>query len=107
MTDSTTRSPVVRPHWGWFALLDGGLAALLSVSLSGRAYEGVGAIGLRLPPPRLLRHLLIGAVVVHVVEAMAAARDARRRGLPVRGWTLQTLIVGFPSLLTLRRTRRN
>ena len=30
--------------------------------------------------------------------------QARRRGLPAWGWRIQTLIVGFPSLLALRRS---
>ena len=39
-------------------------------------------------------------------EALVAGRMAKRRGLSPRGWRLQTLIVGFPSLRTLRRTAR-
>jgi hypothetical protein len=42
--------------------------------------------------------------VTHVGEALAAGPMARRRGLSPRGWRLQTLIVGFPSLRALRRT---
>jgi hypothetical protein len=95
-------SPVVRPHWGWFALLDGGLVLLCAVSFSDRLYGRVARIG-PLPRRSALGRLLGVAVAVHVVEAMAAARGARRRTLPVRGWALQTLVVGFPSLLALRR----
>jgi hypothetical protein len=99
-----TNPDVVRPHWGWFALLDGGLAVLLAVSLSGRAYGSVPEIGhRRLPPQKALRRLLAGTAAIHVVEAVAAARQASRRNLAVRGWVLQTLVVGFPSLLALRR----
>jgi hypothetical protein len=95
---------VVRPRWGWFALLDGGIAVLLAVSLSQRAYERAPELGpLRLPTKKALRRLLAGTVIVHVVEASAAARLASRRDLPVRSWMLQTLAVGFPSLLALRR----
>jgi hypothetical protein len=104
MNDKTATSPVVRPHWRWFALLDGGLVLLCAVSFSDGAYgclKGVGSE--RLPRQAALRLLLGGAVVIHVVEAMAAARGAQSRGLSVRGWTSQTLVVGFPSLLVLRR----
>jgi hypothetical protein len=103
MNDVAATSPVVRPHWGWFALLDGGLALLCAVSFSDRTYRRLSGIA-RLPFPRrgTLRLLLGGAVTVHVVEAMGAERVARRRDLPARDWALQTLVVGFPSLVTLR-----
>jgi hypothetical protein len=53
-----------------------------------------------------LQALLIGTAVVHVTEALVAGRMAKRRGLSPRGWRLQTLVVGFPSLRSLRRTAR-
>jgi hypothetical protein len=56
-----------------------------------------------LPPRRVLRGILAAAAVIHVVEAVAAGRYAKRRGLPARGWAWQTLAVGFPSLFALRR----
>jgi len=48
--------------------------------------------------------MLIGTAVIHVTEAIVAGRMAKRRGLSPRGWRLQTLVVGFPSLRALRRT---
>jgi hypothetical protein len=79
--------------------------ALVVLSLGEGAYDAVTA---RSPAPfpsrRVLRAMLAGTVVIHVVEAVAAGRHARRRGLPARGWALQTLAVGFPSLFALRRT---
>ena len=56
-----------------------------------------------IPPRRVLRGILAAAAVIHVVEALAAGRYAKRRGLPARGWAWQTLAVGFPSLFALRR----
>jgi uncharacterized protein YhhL (DUF1145 family) len=50
-----------------------------------------------------LQVMLVGTVLIHATEAVAAGRMARRRGLPTWGWRLQTLIVGFPSLRALRR----
>ena len=96
---------VVRPPWAWFALLDGGIVALVVLSVVDGAYDAVSERSpVPLPPRRALRAILSGAVVIHVVEAVVAGRTARRRGLPARGWALQTLAVGFPSLLALRRT---
>jgi hypothetical protein len=100
-------SKVVRPSLGWFALLDGGLAALAVLSSSAGAHQAVSeASPLPLPPQSRLRAMLAAAFVIHLVEARAAARAARRYGLPARGWALQTFVVGFPSLFALRRAGR-
>jgi hypothetical protein len=94
---------VVRPHPGWFALLDGGLVALGVLSASEQAHGTVNkVVPAPLPPRKVLQGILAGALVIHAGEALAAARMARRKGLPVVGWALQTLVVGFPSLLALR-----
>ncbi len=60
--------------------------------------------GDKLPPQEALQALLAATAVIHVGEALVAGRMARRRGLAPRGWRLQTLIVGFPSLRALRKT---
>jgi hypothetical protein len=99
------RSGVVRPPWLWFLLLDGGMVLLAQLALSEKAYDKADELsGTVLPPRQALQALLVGAAAIHVGEALAAGRMARRRGLPARGWRLQTLIVGFPSLLALKRT---
>jgi Domain of unknown function (DUF4499) len=100
-----SQSPgVVRPSWAWFALLDGGIVALVLLSAVDGAYDAVNAHSpAPLPPRRVLRAMLAATVVIHVVEGFVAGRRARRHGLPSRGWALQTLAVGFPSLLGLRR----
>ena len=50
--------------------------------------------------------MLGGTAAIHVAEAVVAGRMARRRGLSPRGWRSQTLTVGFPSLLALRRIQQ-
>ena len=101
-----TKTGLVRPSLLWFLLLDGGIVLLTLLVFSDDAYararermEG------RLPSRDTLVGLLIGTVVIHAVEAFAAGRVARRRGLSPRGWRTQTFVVGFPSLLALRQTR--
>jgi hypothetical protein len=95
---------VVRPSFGWFLLLDGGLVLLGVLSASEPLHTQVSeASPIPLPPQSRLRRLLAGAVGLHVGEALIGARMASRRGLPTRGWTLQTFAVGFPSLLKLRQ----
>ncbi len=103
----TRRSGVVRPSWLWFLLLDGGIVVLTKLAFDKSAYEKVGEkTGAALPPREVLQSMLVGTAVIHVTEALVAGRIARRRGLPVRGWRLQTFVVGFPSLLALRRSGR-
>jgi hypothetical protein len=98
-------SSVVRPSWLWFLLLDGGIVALTKLAVSKTAYDKVDEMtGDALPPRETLQALLIATAVVHAVEALAAGRMAKRRGLAPGGWRLQTFIVGFPSLRSLRRS---
>ena len=57
---------------------------------------------------RGLRWLFWGAVATHVVEAVYTYQAARRAGFTHAGrWALQTLGVGFPSLLALRDATRD
>jgi Domain of unknown function (DUF4499) len=102
------RSGPVRPSWFWFLLLDGGIVALTKLAVSKTAYEKLNEMtGDGLPPRETLQVLLIGTAVVHAAEALAAGGMAKRHGLSPRGWRLQTFIVGFPSLLSLRRSTRS
>jgi hypothetical protein len=101
----TGPSGVVRPSWLWFLLLDGGIVVLTRLAFSKSAYQKVGEkAGDALPPREVLQAMLVGTAVIHGTEALVAGRIARRRGLPVRGWRRQTFVVGFPSLLALRRS---
>ncbi len=57
---------------------------------------------------RSLRWLFWGAVAIHVSEALYAYGAARHAGFTRHAarWALQTLGVGFPSLLVLRAAVR-
>ena len=99
---------VTRPSVYWFLLLDGGIVILARLALGRAAYRKAGEIsGGALPPREVLQSMLVGTAVIHAGEALVAGRLARRRGLPARGWRLQTFIVGFPSLLALRKNGRS
>ena len=103
----TRRSGVIRPSLFWFVLLDGGIALLALLVFNDEAYERAAErSGGALPPREALQGLLAGTAVIHAFEALVASRMARRRGLRPRGWRLQTFVVGFPSLLALRRAGR-
>jgi hypothetical protein len=96
---------VVRPSLLWFLLLDGGIVVLVRLAFNRPAYDrALEVSGNRLPPREVLYSLVAATAAIHVGEALAAGRMARRLGLSPRGWRLQTLIVGFPSLRALRRT---
>jgi len=102
-----TRSGVVRPSWAWFALLDGGIVALVILaSHEGAHTVASGASPAPLPSQEVCRYMLVGTVAIHLTEAVFAGRMARHRGLSPRGWRSQTLTVGFPSLLALRRIHK-
>jgi hypothetical protein len=102
----TTKSGVVRPSLFWFLLLDGGIVLLTLLVFDDRAYRRARTrLADRLPSRDTLVGLLIATVLIHTVEALAAGRVARRRGLSAAGWRSQTFVVGFPSLLALRKTR--
>ncbi len=102
-----TQSGAIRPSWFWFLLLDGGIVVLTKLAVSKTAYDKANEMTRDgLPPRETLQALLIGTAAVHAAEALAAGRMAKRRGLSPGGWRLQTFIVGFPSLLSLRRSTR-
>ncbi len=102
----TSQGSVRRPSFFWFFLLDGGIVLLALLAFNDRAYERASErLADRLPPRETLVGMLIGTAVIHAVEAMAAGRIARKRGLAPGGWRVQTLVVGFPSLLALRKTK--
>jgi len=95
---------VTRPSWAWFALLDGGLVALAVLASHEGAHTAASEVSpLPFPSRPACQRLLAAAAAVHVVEALAAGRMARHRGVSPRGWRSQTLVVGFPSLRALRR----
>jgi Domain of unknown function (DUF4499) len=98
--------PDTRPALAWFVAFDGGIAALTVLALSPSAHAAAQARA-PLPARSTLQGLLGVAVALHVGEAVVAHRTAARHGLPAAPWTRQTFVVGFPSLLALRRTVRS
>lgn len=97
---------MVRPSLLWFLLLDSGIVLLTLLVFSDDVYaRAKERLEGRLPSRNTLVGLLIGTVIIHTVEAFAAGRVARRRGLSSGAWRIQTFVVGFPSLLALRQTR--
>lgn len=78
---------------GWYASNLGGVIA------TGLLAKKTGA--------RVIRWTFYGAVALHVGEAAYANHAARKAGFTNSAWKwgLQTLAVGFPSLLALRDAR--
>ncbi len=97
MSDTAIRDPAtfvgVAPHW--YLTNTGGLV------LNGV----VAAVTKR----RTVRLLFWGAVAMHLGEAFYSYRAARRAGFTESAprWALQTLAVGFPSLVALRAAQRD
>ena len=74
-------------------------------NLGGVVATGLVAARTRRPAFRLL---FAGAVALHVGEAVYSYRAAQRAGFSESAgrWAIQTLGVGFPSLLALREARQ-
>jgi hypothetical protein len=81
----------VKPHW--YLTNTGGVVmnGVLAATTKKRTYQ----------------ILFWGAVAVHVAEAAYTYRSARQAGFTESAprWALQTLAVGFPSLIALHRAR--
>jgi hypothetical protein len=102
-----SRSGLIRPSLFWFLLLDGGIVVMIKLLVSQQAYDTLNELtGDKLPPRSTLRALLAGTAAIHLAEAIAAGRIATRRGLAPGPWRVQTFVVGFPSLLALRKAGR-
>jgi hypothetical protein len=96
MTQTTAQDPTtfvaVAPHW--YVTNTGGLVM-----------NGVVAA---VTKKRSATVIFWGAVALHVGEALYAYRSAQRAGFTESAprWALQTLAVGFPSLLALRAAKQ-
>ncbi len=103
----TSSAGLVRPSLLWFLLLDGGIIVMIKLVLSQQAHDRLnGLSGEKLPSRSTLRAMLAGTAAIHLAEALIAGRIAERRGLAPGGWRRQTFVVGFPSLLALRKAGR-
>ena len=93
----------VRPGWGWYALFLPGIGSLVAMSVSQEAYDRARG-RVPLPTRRTVQLLAAGTVALHVLEARATTRMARRRGMSrsARRWGAEALLLGFPVPLRLR-----
>lgn len=93
-----------RPPLPWYVLLDSGIAVLAVLAVSPGLHDTVSA-RLPLPSRPLLRAAIIGTALVHVGEATFAYRTAKAAGMhhTAGRWAREALVVGFPSLLALKR----
>lgn len=96
-----------RPHIGWWIAILFGMTLLGVLAFNDRAYGvWVGLVGGWLPQV-VMRWMFAGACALHVGETTYALVLARRLGVPLAPWGVQTLLLGFPSLrLLLARIRR-
>ena len=86
--------------------VDAGLAAIAFLALSERSHARAKSL-LPIPAHRTFRRLATGLALLHVVEAGIAwkrAREVGRGRKTAAKWAGQTLVVGFPSLITQQKT---
>ena len=99
----------VRPSLLWYAVLDTGVAATAAMALSPTVYETVAETSpVPVPSRRTVQAILVGTVILHIVESKVAYGMAKRRGMDSSAvrWGVNGLIVGFPTLLKLRKISR-
>lgn len=95
---------VQRPPLGWWIAILGGLALNAWIGFSDNAYAAWCSTVTTALPQTLIRNIFVGAVLVHIGEAAYAWRLATQANLrSATGWTLQTFLLGFPSLMCLRQ----
>ena len=88
---------IVRPHPITWTLVLGGVGLLGVLAASETAYDAYHRI-IPWPSQRTLRQMFVATAVIHLGEALVAARLARRAGDPAGPWFWQTLAMGGFSL---------
>lgn len=96
------------PHVGWFVAILPAMALLTVLALSGAARAVWEARVTTALSPAFFQVVCAAAWIAHVGEALYARRLATRIGSErAAAWTLQTFLLGFPSLrLLIARARR-
>lgn len=96
---------VDHPHWTLWLLVLGGLTILALQGFSTPFFQWWVAHINRLPSQRGMAWLFVVCIPIHVFEAVYVHRLARRLALSrsVLGWTVQTLLLGYPSTRLIRR----
>jgi hypothetical protein len=98
------RGDIARPNLLWRGFVLGGLAATVAVSVSDEAWDWWREHVTDAVPRDAYRGLLGATVVVHVLEAAATRRVARRAGLDHRGARVRsTFLYGYPAHLVTKR----
>lgn len=107
-SDRAASVGVERPHWAFWVAILGGMSLVSALACSERAYElWAEYMGRWLPQP-VIQGIFVAGWGAHVLEALHARKLALELGLSDaerRGWTLQTFLLGFPSLGKLLRRR--
>lgn len=96
---------VERPHAAWWVSILGGLALLGLLAYHDGAYAWWSSTVTAAIPQGGLHVVFVAAWLAHVGEGLYALGLARRAGLRASapGWFVQTFVLGYPSLMLLRR----
>ncbi|XP_062521924.1 uncharacterized protein LOC134196722 [Corticium candelabrum] len=101
------------PHIGWWLLIFGGLLLnwLVGYKSDVIPYDYILVVGPGLKylgdnHSQLLQRIFIVALIIHVFEGAYGYTLAKRKKLSstsILKWSLQSFVLGFPSLMVLRR----
>jgi hypothetical protein len=98
------RAPIDRPNLLWRVFVLAGVATMGVLSLSDDAWQAWEDNVTDAVPQSAIRGLFAGTVGIHLVEAIAVRRMARRAGVDhVGAWTRTALIYGFPTVGGVKR----
>jgi hypothetical protein len=110
MTDPIrgTSDAVEWPHVGWWVSILLGMSLTSVLACSERAYALWAEHVTTLLPRSAIQKIFVIAWLLHVGEALYARKLARELGYgeeAQRGWTIQTFLLGYPSLGKLLRRK--
>lgn len=98
------RAPISRPNLLWRGFVLSGIATLGVLSVSDDAWQAWEDNVTDAVPRSAIRGLFAGTVGIHLIEALAVRRMARRAELDhVGAWTRTALLYGFPTIGRLNK----
>jgi hypothetical protein len=96
------------PHALWWVLVLGGMTVLGLQSFDASFYQWWAAHVNALPGQLVMRCIFLACIPVHLGEALYVHRTAAKLGMRRSkvAWTVQTLLIGYPSTHLFRKHAR-
>jgi hypothetical protein len=105
---ATGQDEVERPHVGWWVSILFGMSLTSTLACSDTAYALWSEHVMSFLSRGTIQKIFVVAWALHIGEALYARKLAGELGFSAaarRGWTLQTFLLGYPSLKKLLQRR--